>query len=367
MKLTIAYIVLGLVVALIPNLLWLLGFGVGRCFRYSLPYAPFGWTALALTLVVWLFEAYGTFVGKYQLEVTHVDYASRRVPSAFDGYKVVHISDIHLSTFVDNPKAFQRVVDSVNAQRPNLVCFTGDLISLGLAEFDSLSHILSQIQASDGVMAVLGNHDLFIYGRDLTPQQRVDSRNHLADLERAIGWNVLRNEHLVLHRGQDSISLIGVDNIHGPGQGFHTLNLGDLAKAMQGETVRELFYSPLRIAYLQIRSSRGTNKRVSFWSSRTAWGVGKDQFSILLSHDPSHWEAEVLGKTAIDLTLSGHTHAAQIRFFGWSPASWMFHHVQGRYDQDGQTLYINRGIGCTLPLRIGCPAEITVITLVANT
>lgn len=328
MKLTIAYIVLGLVFALIPNLLWLLGFGVGRCFRYSLPYAPFGWTALVLALVVWAAEAYGSLVGKYQLEVTHVDYASQRVPAAFDGYQVVHLSDIHLSTFVDNPEAFQRVVDSVNAQQPDLICFTGDLISLGLAEFDSLSHILARFHATDGVVAVLGNHDLFIYGRDLTAQQRIDARNHLADLERSIGWTVLRNEHQAIHRGQDSITLVGVDNVHGPGQGFHTLNLGDLSQAMQG--------------------------------------VGEDQFSILLSHDPSHWEAEVLGKTSIALTLSGHTHAAQIRFFGWSPASWMFHHVQGRYDQDGQTLYVNRGIGCTIPFRIGCPAEVTVITLSAN-
>lgn len=325
LKITVAYVVVGLVLALIPQILWLVAFVGSKLFRFSLHYAPFLWTSLVLLVVVIGLQVYGTVWGRYQLEITHVDYHSPRVPGSFGGYKVVHISDLHLGTFLSKPEALQRVVDSINAQRPDLICFTGDIVSLGLSEFDTLKPIIAQLKARDGVVSVLGNHDLFIYGRGLTTTQRVELRDGLVDRQRSIGWQVLRNEHLVIRRGSDSLAVIGVDNYHGGGQGFKTINLGDLPKAMQG--------------------------------------VNREDFSILLSHDPSHWEAEVVGRTSIDLTLSGHTHAAQVRLFGWSPSALMFHQDQGRFDQGPQTIYVTRGVGCTVPYRIGCPSEVTVITL----
>lgn len=323
-KLTIAAFVLGCVFALIPQVLWLLGFVVGKAFRYALPYHPFVWTSIIILVVVVSVQVYGSLVGRYRLEVTHVEYANNHLPESFQGYKVVHISDLHLGTFLSKPQALQRVVDSINAQQPDLICFTGDIVSMGLSEFDTLRPIISQLKAKDGVVSVLGNHDLFIYGH-MGEDQREAMREALASRQRSIGWSLLRNEHISISRGSDSIAIAGVDNVHGDGQGFQTLDLGDLNKALQG--------------------------------------VSSDMMTILLSHDPSHWEAEVLGRTSVDLTLSGHTHAAQIRLFGWSPASWMFRHVQGRYDEGAQTLYVNRGIGCTIPWRIGCPSEITTITL----
>jgi predicted MPP superfamily phosphohydrolase len=289
-----------------------------------MPYAPFGWTALALVAVVWAVLAWGCFVGRWRLQTTRMEYAHPDIPSAFDGYKIVHISDLHLSTFDDNPKQLRRFVDSINALQPDLICFTGDLVSLSVEEARSYTPVLQRLKARDGVASTLSNHDFFIYSFRDQPMRREQEVDSLVKYERqTLGWHLLRNQHWVLHRGQDSLTVVGVDNIHGSGQGFSTVDRGDLGKAMQGTC----------------------------------------GFRILLSHDPSHWEAEVLKKTDIALTLSGHTHAAQFRLWGWTPASWMFRQAAGRYDSDGQTIYVNAGIGCTMPMRINCPSEITLITL----
>ena len=247
------------------------------------------------------------------------------LPQSFKGYKIVHISDFHLSAFENHPEKVQRLVDTINAQQPDLICFTGDLVTMSKTEAEPYTNILKQLHAQDGVMSILGNHDFFIYNREL-----IDSAAHLraiqelADYQRdTLSWTLLRNEHHVIRRGTDSLTIVGVDNIHGGGQGFSTVDFGDLKKATEG-----------------------TNG-----------------YRILLSHDPSHWEAEVLHHTDIPLTLSGHTHSAQIRLFGWNPASWMFRQSWGKYTTDGQTIYVNAGLGCTMPIRLNCPSEITVITL----
>lgn len=317
-------IALSLLLAIIPHLVWLLGWLVGRCFHSHLPYAPFGWTAAGLVMLAWVVVAYGYFFGRWQQKTVEMDYTHAQVPEAFENYRIVHISDLHLGTFDDNPGQLQRIVDSINALHPDLICFTGDLVSLSVDESKPYTQMLQGLKARDGVVSTLGNHDFFIYSFRDQPSLRMKEVDSLVCYEReTLGWHLLRNEHLVLHRGQDSLTVVGVDNIHGSGQGFSTVDRGDLKKAMQGT----------------------------------------GGFRILLSHDPSHWEAEVLQKTDIALTLSGHTHAAQFRLFGWTPASWMFRQSAGRYDIDGQTLYVTAGIGCTMPLRINCPSEITLITL----
>ncbi len=136
-------------------------------------------------------------------------------------------------------------------------------------------------------------------------------------------WNLLRNSSFKIETGDAAITILGVDNRNCSGQGFQTIDCGDLAKAMDGT----------------------------------------DGFRILLSHDPSHWEAEVIPETDIQLTLSGHTHAAQLSVFGWNASSLMFRQSYGRYDIGNQTIYVNPGLGCTAPFRIGARPEITVITL----
>lgn len=317
-------VLLSVVLALIPNVLWLLGWLVGLCFHCRLPYSPFGWTAAGLVVLAWAVVAYGIFIGRWQQETVAVDYGLGEVPEAFEGYRIVHISDLHLGTFDDKPEGLQRIVDSINALQPDLICFTGDLVSLSVEEAKPYTQMLQGLNARDGVVSTLGNHDFFIYSFRDQPSRHEQEVDSLVKYEcETLGWHLLRNQHLVLHRGQDSLTVVGVDNIHGSGQGFSTVDRGDLKKAMQGT----------------------------------------GGFRILLSHDPSHWEAEVLGKANIALTLSGHTHAAQFRLFGWTPASWMFRQAAGRYDSKGQTLYVNAGIGCTMPMRINCPSEITLITL----
>ena len=321
----IAALMLGIIIAVLPHVVWLLAWMVGKCFHYSMPYAPFGWTALALVMMVWAVLAWGCFVGRWRLQTIRLEYAHPDIPSAFDGYKIVHISDLHLSTFDDNPKQLQRFVDSINALEPDLICFTGDLVTFGTSEAEPYTTTLRQLQATNGVISVLGNHDFLIYNRKLADEKtREKEVEAISQYEHEqLGWRLLRNEHTVIERNGAMITLIGVDNTVGKGQGFSTINRGDLSKAM----------------------------------------AGTNGFRILLTHDPSHWRSEVLPNSDLPLTLSGHTHSAQVRLFGWTPASWMFKEAWGRYDENGQTLNVNAGLGCTLPIRVNCPAEVTLITL----
>lgn len=301
---------------------------MGHIFSYRLPYAPFGWTALALLALIWCGLIYGYYVGRFQSEVTELTYTSPEVPEAFDGYRIVHISDLHADSFED-PCDLQRVLSRVNEQKGDIILFTGDMATMGMEGIYRHEAALRSLKAQDGVVSVLGNHDFFIYDRAYrTDEERCAAADRLTDYERTtLGWTVLRNASLLLHRGTDSIAIAGVDNING-NQGFRTIQKGDLRQAMQGLD-----------------------------------GL----FTVLLSHDPSHWQAEVLPRSHAQITLSGHTHAAQIRLFGQSLAGLSFREHDGAYYHPSpagtRMLYVNAGIGCTAPFRIGCPGEITVITL----
>ena len=311
---------------------------------------PFIYVAVILLVTCWGLISYGYWVGRYQIEVKQTAFVHPQVPIAFDGYKIVHISDLHLATFADRPAALQRVVDSVNAQAPDMICFTGDIVTIGVEEALPFRTILRQLQARDGIYAVLGNHDLMIYGKR-TSQERTQLVNTLVAFERdSLGWNVLRDTSSVVVREQplsegvfayDTLTILGVDNCSCEGQGFRSIYHGDLSAAM--------------------RNTGG--------------------FRILLSHDPTLWRAEVQDSTNIPLTLSGHTHSGQFRIFGHPLAGLLFQESAGWYYHPAndekktrrqpitemrQALYVNSGVGCTLPVRVNCPAEITVITLAAE-
>lgn len=307
------------------HLVWFFVWGLGKCFHSNLSYGPWKWTTIALVLVSWVVLAYGYFYGRFKLDVNHLVYSHDEVPASFEGYRIVHISDFHLSTFQDSPKQLKRFVDSINAQEPDLICFTGDLVSLGISEAEPCTEILQALKAKDGIASVLGNHDFFIYNRDLKSWgERNILVEQLASYQRdVLGWRLLRNENFAITRGEDTLSVMGVDNQSCKDQGFKTVAFGVLSKAMN--------------------ETKG--------------------FRLLLSHDPSHWRAEVVGKEDIPLTLSGHTHDAQIKILGWSPSSLMFKEHAGLYAIGNQSLYVNVGLGCTFPLRIGANAEITVIEL----
>lgn len=303
-----------------------------------------------LLVTCWGMISYGYWVGRYRIEVKQTAFVHPRIPAAFNGYKIVHISDLHLATFADRPAALQRIVDTINAQTPDMICFTGDIVTIGVEEALPFTAILQQLHARDGVFSVLGNHDLMIYG-ERTSQERTQLVNTLVAFERdSLGWNVLRDTSCVVVRKQrqsegeptyESLTIIGVDNCSCEGQGFRSIYHGDLSAAM--------------------RNTSG--------------------FRILLSHDPTLWRAEVQDHTNIPLTLSGHTHSGQFRIFGHPLAGLLFRESAGWYyhpaddeknaekpqtNENRQALYINSGVGCTLPVRVNCPAEITVITLAAE-
>lgn len=273
-------------------------------------------------LFPWLAWLYGTMVERNRFRIKRTEIVSQTLPSSFDGYRVVHISDMHLMSFAGRERALQRAVDKINALEPDLIAFTGDLVTLGPEELDGLQDILSAMTAKDGVYAVLGNHDYSEYRRHDSQQARRESLEVLKRRIREMGWHLLLNENRSITRSQDRISIIGVENISG-NRSFRTY--GDFQQAR----------------------------------------IGADgAYKILLSHDPSHWRAEVVGKSDVDLTLSGHTHAMQISLLGWSPSSLMYDEYRGLYNQGEQYLYVNTGLGQTaVNARFGATPEITLITL----
>lgn len=317
-------IIAGLILALIPNVLWLIAWIGCRIAGVSLPYSYFGISALVIVILFWSALAYGYYIGRWKVESTALEYAHKDVPPTFDGFRIVHISDMHLSTYNDSPERFETFIDEINRHSPDLVCFTGDMVTIGRSEAEPYTDILKKIESRYGVLSVLGNHDFMIYGFDPNGDREKAVEDLAAYQREVLGWNLLRNEHFIVESEDGSkISFIGVDNANFGNQGFRTIHKGDLKTAMEGT----------------------------------------DGFRILLSHDPSHWSAEVVPETDIQLTLSGHTHSAQIRLFGWTPAKMSFKEIAGRYDADGQTLYINVGLGCTAPFRLGVNPEVTLITL----
>lgn len=289
-------------------------------------------------------------------DVRNVGIVSGRIPAAFDGYRIVHISDIHLRSFRSRPASLKRAVGRINALHPDIVLFTGDLVTAVPSEMDSLETILSGLTARDGVYSVLGNHDYCIYHDWKSDSLRQAAVTEVVRRQENMGWRVLMNENVNLIRHSlsdasarpDTISIIGVENISNT---TYFPSYGDLDKAMEGAS---------------------------------------GSFKILMTHDPTHWRKAVPEYRDIDLTLSGHTHAMQMSFFGWSPGSLLFSEYRGVYgmDEDGEVshiggkhvrqgtagkdslagpsnlLYVNIGLGETaIPARIGTPPEITLFTL----
>ena len=320
----------GLLLALIPHILWIIQWIISFLTENRLPYKYFGLSALALAVIFWGALAYGYYIGRWNVESVEIEYAHKDIPQAFDGFKIVHISDLHLSTFDDDRERFMTFIDEINRHNPDLICFTGDMVTIGRSEAEPYTDMLKQLKAKHGVLSVLGNHDFMIYG--FRNGNREAAVSELATYqEETLGWNLLRNENTVITAEDGStLTFIGVDNANFNNQGFKTINRSDLRKAMEGT----------------------------------------EGFRILLSHDPSHWSAEVIPDTDIPLTLSGHTHNAQVKFLGWEPAKMSFKQTAGRYDHEDndndssiQTLYINIGLGCTAPFRLGANPEVTLITL----
>ena len=306
-----------------PKLLLFLCTVIGIPFHKWLrwPRTPFICTGLTLAVVSIVMIIYGSFIGRTQFDVKEVTYSSSKLPSSFDGYRIVQLSDIHIGSWQGNASAIQNLVNLVNEQHPDLIVFTGDLVNHRAIELNDFQHILAGLKAKDGVYSILGNHDYGPYFRWKNKQEQDDNLSDLQQRQAAMGWKLLNNSHTILIQGNDSIALIGVENEGEPPFSQYA----DLPKAMQGT---------------------------------------EGMFQILLSHNPTHWRREVLPESDIDLMLAGHTHAMQLKLGNYSPSSYIYPEWSGMYLEGTRGLYVNVGIGYVgLPFRFGAGPEITVLTL----
>jgi len=273
------------------------------------------------------------FSNKYNYHVRRLQLSFDNLPKSFKGLKIVQISDIHSGSF-NNKAAVQKGIDKILKENADIILFTGDLVNDRAVEMHDYMDVFNQLKAPMGVYSTLGNHDYgdYFYGSHPTGDMAIEKEKNLQrvkELHGELGWKLLLDENVSLEKNGEHIALIGVQNISGR-KGFHTY--GSLAKAYAG--------------------------------------AENAPFKILMSHDPSHWDFEVLPKyPAIDLALAGHTHGMQFGVelpgFKWSPVQYVYKEWAGLYEQGKQKLYVNRGYGFIgYPGRVGILPEITVIELV---
>ncbi len=264
-----------------------------------------GWMASIIVLMV---IVYGFTYGWLRLSVKNETFEFIDLPPSFDGYKILQITDFHIGSFERHPKFIRKLVRIANEHKADLIVFTGDLINTKCKEAEPFVSILSNLDAPDGILSILGNHDYF-------------DKQKVMETERNMGWEVLIDETHVIERAADRICIIGAKLTSAP----PFKSRGNLKKAL--ETVSE------------------------------------GEFKILLTHDPSHWRMEVVDKTDIRLTLSGHTHAGQIKIGRLSLARMIYREWGGKYSKGSQTLYVSYGLCGTIPFRMGAWPEINVLTL----
>jgi predicted MPP superfamily phosphohydrolase len=284
-----------------------------------------GW---ALAAIPFFSILYGIWRGRYGFRTERVKLAFDNLPESFKGFKIVHISDIHIGSFFNNYEAVKRGVDMVNALEPDLILFTGDMVNNYADEVKGWEETLGSLKAKHGKFSVFGNHDYGDYVEWENKEAKLANLEKLAVYHEKMGFKLLKNEWTEFTSDAgEAIEIIGLENW---GQGGFS-KYGDLSKAMQG--------------------------------------TNSDRFQILLSHDPSHWDAEVMNKTKIDLALAGHTHGMQFGveipgWIKWSPVKYRYPRWGGLYTEGKQHLYVNRGFGYIgFPGRVGMPPEITLIEL----
>lgn len=280
--------------------------------------------ALGLFIAMW----WGALINRTAIDIKHIEVTIPDLPDTFDGYKIVQFSDLHTGTFGNDTTFISSLVDSINALGADMITFTGDIVNRRTVEIEPFTEILGNLRAPDGVVSILGNHDYGDYSAWNSPAERIANNLRLNAIEREMGWTLLNDSTIYVSRGNDSIAIIGVENISQPP--FPTY--GNLENATAG--------------------------------------VADSITKILLSHNPSHWGTDISNNPykKIALTLSGHTHAMQLEVGGFSPAKWVYPLWGGLYgDKHGQQLYVNIGAGTVgFPARIGATPEITLITLRKN-
>jgi hypothetical protein len=285
---------------------------------------------LALGIAALPFGAllYGMFKGKYDYQVLNYEIVFDDLPDAFDGYQITQISDLHCGSF-DNHEKVKYGIDLANEQQSDVLFFTGDLVNARASETKEWRDLFNTLNAPDGVFSILGNHDYGDHGGNWDSRaQQEQNLEDLKEIERGMNWKLLLNENRFIERAGQRICVVGVEN-WGSG-GF--VQYGDLEKAGEGLT--------------------------------------KEDFKILLSHDPSHWQEKVKNNEKnYQLTLSGHTHGMQFGieipgWIKWSPVKYRYKNWAGIYKEFGRFINVNRGFGyLAYPGRVGIWPEISVITL----
>ncbi|MBX2932481.1 MAG: metallophosphoesterase [Chitinophagaceae bacterium] len=267
------------------------------------------------------------FSNKYHYQLRKVALSFNNLPTAFKGFKIIQISDIHSGSF-QNKKAVEKGIKMILEQQPDMILFTGDLVNDRHEEMLEYIDIFSKLKAPYGVYSILGNHDYGDYIFWKSEEAKQENVEKLKQIHAQMGWRLLMNEHVVIEKDTDAFALLGIENW---GAKAHFPKYGKMKEAYKG--------------------------------------AEKYAFKILMSHDPSHWDAEVRKKyTDIDLMLAGHTHGMQFGienpYFKWSPVQWMYKQWAGLYEEDNQKLYVNRGFGFIgYPGRVGILPEITLIEL----
>lgn len=272
---------------------------------------------------------YAIFKAVYHFKIHHHKIYFNHLPKSFNGLKIVQISDLHIGNFNYRFKILERAVKLINELKPDLIFFTGDLVNNYAWELLGWEDLLNKLVAKMGKYAVLGNHDYGDYSTWNSVEEKEENFNTIKQFFKTIDFNLLLNQSDTIDINNEKIAIIGVENWGGP----QFKKYGDLAKSIKN--------------------------------------VNNIPFKILLSHDPSHWSEEVVNKTDIALTLSGHTHGMQLGFrykeLKWSPIKYKYRHWAGLYKHHNQYLYVNRGLGWLgFPGRIGMRPEISNIHLLKH-
>lgn len=289
-------------------------------------------TGLTAGIAVAAFFIWGAVYGRTHLIVNQVEVRSEHLPQAFEGFRIAQFSDTHIGTMLRPEDELQKLVDSINALKPDLIVFSGDLVNIRYTELtEPVMQILSGLKAPYGVVSATGNHDVGIYVKNpelMSPEENLEG---LIARQRQMGWQVLEDRTITLHRGGDSITLSGI--------------------AFDSDLIDHRHDTELPNIGLENVYAK----------------VSPEQFNITVSHLPQLW-AEITRRGYGDLTLSGHVHSMQVKLnlpgCKLSPAQLLYDQWSGRYERDGSTLYINDGIGYVLfPMRLGAFPEITLLTL----
>lgn len=285
------------------------------------------WLGLGVSSTLFFSLLYG-FGNKYKYQLVHKKVNIKNLPAAFKGFKIIHISDIHSGSLKEKASV-QKGIELIQKQNADLILFTGDIVNDRATEMEDWKDVFGQLTAPKGVFSTLGNHDYGDYVQWPSKAAKEENLNALKQVHASMGWKLLMNENVSIEQGGAQIKLVGIENW---GAKARFPKYGKMDEAMAG--------------------------------------IDPNEIIILMSHDPSHWEAQVIVEYPhVDLMLSGHTHGMQFGlenpYFKWSPVQWVYKQWAGLYQQGAQQLYVNRGFGFLgYPGRVGIMPEITVLELV---